>query len=41
MGDILRSQIANEGTADAKWGMIGQLVQKGEMAPQVGFCIYF
>lgn len=35
MGDILRSQIANKGTADDKWNMIGSLVSKGEMAPQV------
>lgn len=34
MGDILRSQIANKGTADDKWNMIGSLVSKGEMAPQ-------
>jgi hypothetical protein len=35
MGDILRNQIAQQGSADEKWGMIGTLVQKGEMAPQV------
>ena len=35
MGDILRSQIADKGTADDKWNMIGSLVSKGEMAPQV------
>ncbi|XP_052093470.1 adenylate kinase isoenzyme 5-like isoform X2 [Mytilus californianus] len=34
MGDILRNQIATQGSADEKWGMIGTLVQKGEMAPQ-------
>nr|XP_022325280.1 adenylate kinase isoenzyme 5-like isoform X1 [Crassostrea virginica] len=34
MGDILRSQIADKGTADDKWNMIGSLVSKGEMAPQ-------
>ncbi|XP_071154907.1 uncharacterized protein [Mytilus edulis] len=34
MGDILRNQIATQGSADQKWGMIGTLVQKGEMAPQ-------
>lgn len=40
MGDILRSQIANKGTADDKWNMIGSLVSKGEMAPQVTLHIY-
>ena len=35
MGDILRDKISNEGTADEKWGMISQLLSKGEMAPEV------
>jgi hypothetical protein len=36
MGDILRSEIANKGKAEDKWSMIGDLVSKGEMAPEVG-----
>ena len=35
MGDLLKSEIANKGTAGAKWGMIGDLVSQGEMAPEV------
>jgi hypothetical protein len=35
MGDILRDEISTKGTADDKWGMISQLVSKGEMAPEV------
>ncbi|XP_070176220.1 uncharacterized protein [Littorina saxatilis] len=34
MGDILRSKVAKEGTADAKWGMVTDLLRKGEMAPE-------
>ncbi|XP_060602068.1 uncharacterized protein LOC132755252 isoform X4 [Ruditapes philippinarum] len=34
MGDILRDEISTKGTADDKWGMISQLVSKGEMAPE-------
>ncbi|KAK3088078.1 hypothetical protein FSP39_014403 [Pinctada imbricata] len=34
MGDIIRKEISTKGTVDEKWGMIGTLVQKGEMAPQ-------
>ena len=34
MGDILRSEIANKGKAEDKWSMIGDLVSKGEMAPE-------
>ena len=37
MGDILREEITTQGTADEKWGMISQLVSKGEMAPEVTF----
>ena len=37
MGDIIRTEIATKGSADEKWGMIGTLVQKGEMAPEVRF----
>ncbi|XP_074653919.1 adenylate kinase isoenzyme 5-like [Tubulanus polymorphus] len=33
MGEILRHEIAEKGTADDKWAMAGQLVQKGELAP--------
>ena len=35
MGDILRTQISDKGTADEKWSMISQLLSKGEMAPEV------
>lgn len=35
MGDILKAEIANKGTAGDKWGMIGDLVSQGEMAPEV------
>ncbi|XP_021354677.1 uncharacterized protein LOC110451142 isoform X2 [Mizuhopecten yessoensis] len=34
MGDILRTEISQKGTADQKWGMISSLVQQGEMAPE-------
>ncbi|XP_060070278.1 adenylate kinase isoenzyme 5-like isoform X2 [Ylistrum balloti] len=34
MGDILRTEISQNGTVDEKWGMISSLVQKGEMAPE-------
>ncbi|XP_048773176.2 adenylate kinase isoenzyme 5-like [Ostrea edulis] len=34
MGDILKAEIANKGTAGDKWGMIGDLVSQGEMAPE-------
>lgn len=37
MGDIIREEISTKGTADEKWGMISQLVSKGEMAPEVRF----
>lgn len=35
MGDIIRTEISKKGTADDKWGMITQLMSKGEMAPEV------
>ncbi|CAH1785749.1 unnamed protein product, partial [Owenia fusiformis] len=34
MGDILREEIAQRGSAEEKWGMISDLVQKGDMAPE-------
>ncbi|XP_033731673.1 uncharacterized protein LOC117321300 isoform X2 [Pecten maximus] len=34
MGDIIRSEISQKGSADQKWGMISSLVQQGEMAPE-------
>ncbi|KAL4219564.1 Adenylate kinase isoenzyme 5 [Mactra antiquata] len=34
MGDIIRTEISDKGTADDKWGMITQLMSKGEMAPE-------
>lgn len=34
MGDILRQEIFTKGEADEKWGMVGTLVSKGEMAPE-------
>ncbi|XP_076455411.1 adenylate kinase isoenzyme 5-like [Babylonia areolata] len=34
MGDILRTKIATEGSADAKWGMVTDLLRQGEMAPE-------
>ncbi|XP_033731683.1 adenylate kinase isoenzyme 5-like isoform X5 [Pecten maximus] len=34
MGDLLRSQIADKGSAEDKWEMIGDLVNRGEMAPE-------
>jgi adenylate kinase len=35
MGDLLRTEVAQKGTAGDKWGMIGDLVSQGEMAPEV------
>lgn len=35
MGDLLRAEVAKKGSAGAKWGMIGDLVSQGEMAPEV------
>ena len=35
IGDMLRKQILSEGTANVKWAGVADLVQKGEMAPQV------
>lgn len=40
MGDIIRTEISTHGTADDKWGMISQLVSKGEMAPEVGCNVF-
>ncbi|KAK2151184.1 hypothetical protein LSH36_373g02088 [Paralvinella palmiformis] len=34
IGDLLRDQIFNTASADVKWEAIGQLIQKGEMAPE-------
>ncbi|XP_052787878.1 adenylate kinase isoenzyme 5-like isoform X6 [Mya arenaria] len=34
IGDLLRQEISNKGTADEKWTMISSLVSKGEMAPE-------
>ncbi|XP_052220211.1 adenylate kinase isoenzyme 5-like isoform X2 [Dreissena polymorpha] len=34
VGDLIRAEISNKGTADQKWSMISQLVSKGEMAPE-------
>ncbi|XP_064649124.1 adenylate kinase isoenzyme 5-like isoform X2 [Lineus longissimus] len=34
MGDILRSEIVAKGTGEDKWNLVGNLVQKGEMAPE-------
>ena len=41
MGDILRSEIAQKGQAEDKWSMIGDLVSKGEMAPEVRYIISY
>ena len=43
MGDLLRGNIFDKGSADAKWGAISDLVQQGEMAPEVSlmFNSYF
>ena len=35
MGDILRKEISEKGSADEKWGMITKLLGSGEMAPGV------
>ncbi|KAL8558593.1 hypothetical protein ACOMHN_046311 [Nucella lapillus] len=34
MGDIIRTKISTEGTADAKWGMVTDLLSKGDLAPE-------
>ncbi|KAK6195177.1 hypothetical protein SNE40_000655 [Patella caerulea] len=34
MGDLLRNQIGDKGTAEMKWGMVNDLISKGEMAPE-------
>ena len=36
MGDIIRDKIGTEGTADEKWGMVTDLLRKGDLAPEVG-----
>ena len=35
MGDLLRSEIMKRGTVDDKWNLMSNLVQEGEMAPEV------
>lgn len=35
MGDLLRDSILNYGTAEDKWSMVADIVQRGEMAPEV------
>lgn len=35
MGDLLKTEVAKKGSVGAKWGMIGDLVSQGEMAPEV------
>ena len=35
MGDLLRQNIMKRGSVDAKWDMVSNLVQQGEMAPEV------
>ena len=35
MGDILRKEISDHGTADEKWAMITKLLKDGDMAPVV------
>nr|KAG5689880.1 hypothetical protein BaRGS_002391 [Batillaria attramentaria] len=34
IGDLLRSEIANKGEADQKWGMVKDLMSKGELVPE-------
>ncbi|KAJ8300073.1 hypothetical protein KUTeg_021592 [Tegillarca granosa] len=34
IGDLLRSSVLDKGSAEDKWGAIGSLVEKGEMAPE-------
>lgn len=34
MGDLLKTEVAKKGSVGAKWGMIGDLVSQGEMAPE-------
>ncbi|RUS83726.1 hypothetical protein EGW08_008522 [Elysia chlorotica] len=36
MGDILRKEITDHGTADEKWEMITKLLKDGDMAPVIG-----
>ncbi len=35
MGDLLRNEVMEQGSASEKWDMVSALVQKGEMAPEV------
>ena len=35
MGDIIRTKITTEGTADEKWDMVSELLKKGDLAPEV------
>jgi adenylate kinase len=37
IGDTLRREIMAQGSANDQWGMVSTLVEKGEMAPEVGF----
>lgn len=34
MGDIIRTKITEEGTADQKWDMVTDLLRKGDLAPE-------
>jgi hypothetical protein len=35
MGDLLRQEVAQKGTGDAKWKMVNDLMNKGELVPEV------
>ena len=35
MGDLLRQNVLNKGSAGDKWNLVGDLMQHGEMAPEV------
>lgn len=35
IGDLLRAEISENGTADERWSMVFELISKGEMAPRV------
>ncbi|KAL8598216.1 hypothetical protein ACOMHN_043287 [Nucella lapillus] len=34
MGDILRTHISEQGSADEKWGMVTELLKQGDLAPE-------
>ena len=39
MGDLLREKILKQGSVDAKWGAVSQLVAKGDLAPEVHYLV--